>query len=301
MTGSYTGEFAALAVAFFWTITALAFEYASHKVGSLVVNILRIFIGFLFLSLFLWIKKGLFLPLDATSENWIWLTLSGIVGFFLGDLFLFKSYTIIGSRFAMLMMTTVPPITAFLGWMFLNEKLSLFNYFGMTITFSGIAMAIFSKGSDQPGFKLKLSAKGILFAFGGAMGQAGGLILSKRGMGQYDAFSATQIRLIAGFACFFVLISILGRWKHVFKALKDTRGLAGVTIGSFFGPFLGVSFSLLSIKHIETGIASTIMSIIPVLIIVPSVLLFRQKVTLPEIAGAIISIIGVSLFFIRWE
>ncbi|NJK85677.1 MAG: DMT family transporter [Bacteroidales bacterium] len=299
MLQNHAGELAALAVAFFWTITALAFESASMKVGSLVVNILRILLGFLFLSFFTLIKRDLFFPTDAGVENWIWLMLSGFVGFFLGDLFLFKSYTIIGSRFAMLIMTTVPPITAILGRVFLNERLSSIGLLGMTLTFIGIALAIFSRDGDRPGLKLKLAPKGILFAFGGAMGQAGGLVLSKHGMGDYDPFAATQIRLVAGFISFTLLISLLRRWKSVFVAITDRKGMTGITIGSFFGPFLGVSFSLLSIKYIETGIASTIMAMVPILIIAPSVILFKQKVTFIEIIGALISITGIALLFIK--
>ena len=39
---------------------------------------------------------------------------------------------------------------------------------------------------------------GSLLALGGAVGQAAGLVLSKKGMQDMDAFSATQIRIIAG-------------------------------------------------------------------------------------------------------
>lgn len=295
---NHLGETYALLVAIFWTITALAFENAAHKVGSLSVNIIRLVIGFTFLSILNFILRGYLLPTDATSENWIWLILSGLVGFVLGDLFLFKSFTIIGSRFSMLIMTLVPPITAFLGWIVLNEKLTLFNYFGMSLTFGGIAMAIFSRESKNEKIKLKLSPKGVLFAFGGAIGQASGLVLSKFGMKDYSPFAATQIRIIAGIVGFAVLITVLGRWSRVYNALSHRKGMTAITIGSFFGPFLGVSFSLLSIKYTETGISSTIMSIVPVLIIPAAIFLHKQKITVYEIIGSVLSVCGVALFFV---
>jgi drug/metabolite transporter (DMT)-like permease len=240
----------------------------------------------------------MFLPVDATVENWTWLTISGLVGFVFGDLFLFKSYTLIGSRFSMLIMTLVPPITALFGFIILNEKLTFMNYAGMMLTFTGIAMAIFSKGHNEK-LSLKLSPRGVLFAFGGALGQAIGLVLSKLGMKSYDPFASTQIRIIAGIAGFIVIVTLMGRWTRVGEALKNRKGMAGIITGSFFGPFLGVSFSLLAIKFTETGIASTIMSLVPILIIPPVYFLYKQKVTIIEIFGAIISVVGVSLFFIR--
>lgn len=295
---SHLGEFAALLTACFWTVTSLSFETASNKIGSVAVNILRLVIGLVFLSLFTLLHRGMILPLDASTENWFWLVLSGLVGFVFGDLFLFKAYTVIGSRFAMLIMTLVPPLTALFSFFILGERLTLFNYLGMTLTFSGIALAIFSRPGKGEKISLKLAPKGLLYAFGGALGQALGLVLSKLGLKSYDPFAATQIRIIAGIAGFTILITTLKRWPAVLRATSDKSAMIPTSVGAFFGPFLGVSFSLISIKFTEAGIASTIMALVPVLIIVPAVLLYKQKVTLPEIAGAIISVGGVALFFL---
>ena len=295
---NHLGEFAALLTAFFWTVTSLTFESASNKIGSVAVNILRLIIGFAFLSVFNLIRRGFVLPLDANIENWIWLSLSGLVGFVFGDLFLLKSYTMIGSRFSMLIMTLVPPITAFFSFIILGERLALFHYLGMTLTFSGIAMAIFSRSAKGEKLSLKLSPKGILYAFGGAVGQALGLVLSKFGMKNYDPFAATQIRIIAGIFGYILLVTIRARWGIVKNATNNKSGMMLTIIGAFFGPFLGVSFSLIAIKYTEAGIASTIMALVPVFIILPAVVLFKEKVTLPEILGAILSVGGVALFFL---
>ena len=291
------GEFAALLVAFFWTITALAFESASRRVGSLAVNLLRLIIGFIFLSIFVLFYRGMILPLDASGENWLWLTLSGLVGFVFGDLFLFKSYTIIGSRFAMLIMTLVPPVTAFFGWLIMGEKLKPMHYLGMALTFTGIAMAIFNRNGKGEKLSLKLAPSGILYAFGGAVGQALGLVLSKKGLTDYDPFAATQIRIITGIIGFAVLVTVMKRWNNIREALLNKAGMKTLSLGAFFGPFLGVSFSLVAVKFTEAGIASTIMALVPIFIIAPAVMLYKEKVTAAEITGAIISVAGVALFF----
>lgn len=295
---NHTGEFAALLTAVFWTITSLSFESASHRIGSLSVNILRLIIGFAFLSVYNLFHRGIAFPTDAGTHNWIWLTLSGFVGFVFGDLFLFKSYTIIGSRFSMLIMTLVPPITAFFSFFMLGERLTLFNYLGMSLTFAGIALAVLNRDGENDRLSLKLSPRGVLYALGGALGQALGLVLSKVGLQDYDPFAATQIRIIAGIAGFSVLIAFLGRWRNVVKATADRSGMLFTVLGSFFGPFLGVSLSLISVKYTEAGIAATIMALVPVFIILPAVVLYKQKVTWAEIAGAFLSVGGVALFFI---
>lgn len=296
---SHIGEFAALLTAVFWTVTSLSFEAASHKIGSVAVNILRLVIGLLFMCLFNLIRRGMIFPSDATTENWIWLSLSGLIGFVFGDLFLFKSYTVIGSRFSMLIMTLVPPITALISFFVLGERLTLFHYIGMTLTFSGIAMAIFSRSSKGEKISLKLAPRGILYAFGGAVGQAAGLVLSKFGMKDYDPFAATQIRIIAGMAGYIILVTLMARWTSVVIATRNKSGMKLTSLGAFFGPFLGVSFSLVAVKFTEAGIASTIMALVPVFILLPAVVLYKQKVTVMEILGAIVSVAGVALFFVK--
>jgi len=298
MIERHAGEFAALLVAFFWSITALSFESASKKVGSLPVNIIRLVIGFCFLSLLNLVLRGLVFPTDASLHNWVWLSVSGLIGFVLGDYFLFRSYTIIGSWFAMLIMTLAPPMAAIFGWILLNERLDLRSLAGIALTMLGIVVAMLRRDSTNRKMKVSKPLIGLLFAFGGALGQALGIVFSKYGMREYNPFAATQIRIITGIIGFMILITLLGKWKAVKDALRNRKAMIPITIGSFFGPFLGVSFSLLAVQHTNTGVASTIMAMVPIFIIPPSILLFKHRITLREMIGTAISLIGVTLFFL---
>ena len=255
MIHSHIGELAALLVAVFWTCSALAFESASKKVGSLPVNIIRLFVAFFFLCIFSFIVRGQFLPTDANAYQWFWLSLSGLVGFVMGDLFLFKAFTEIGSRMSMLMMTLAPPLTAFTGWLFLGEQITLWGIAGILLTVAGISIAIVSHNPEHERLRLNISVKGFLYGLGGATGQAFGLILSKKGMAGYNAYGATQIRIITGIVGFGILIILLKRLPQVWKALNHKSGMTGITIGAFFGPFMGVSLSLYSLKYTASGIA----------------------------------------------
>jgi len=295
---AHIGEFAALAVAIFWTITALAFESASRKVGSLTVNILRLSIAMVFISIYTWISRGHFLPADATGYNWLWLGLSGLIGLVLGDYFLFRSYPLIGSRFAMLIMTLAPPLAAIFGYFILGESLNILQMAGMIIVIFGITLAIFNKPVRGERLSIKLAPAGLLFAFIGAIGQGLGIVLSKYGMDGYDAFASTQIRIIAGIAGFTIIITLLRRWGNVATAMKNAPVMKALILGAFFGPFLGISFSLLSVKYTQAGIASTIMAIVPILILAPSAWIYKEKITVVEIAGAVLSVAGVAFFFI---
>lgn len=302
MNVNHTGELAALATAFCWTITALTFSSAARKLGSLQLNLIRLSIAFLFLGVFTLFAKGMFLPTDASPYTWVWMSLSGLVGIFLGDLSLFASYLYIPARIAMLIMALAPPIAAVAGYFFLNEILAPVSIVGMALTLLGIALVVLKRKNNDDGKRPTLtfshSVKGILLAFGGAAGQGLGIVISKHGIGDYHPFAATQIRIIAGIAGFSVLFTVLGRWADIPVALRNRSGMRDTAIGSFFGPFLGISFSMLAVQYTSSGVASTLMAIVPVLILVPAVFIYKEKIGWLEVLGAILSVAGVALLFL---
>ena len=302
VTHSYLGEIAALLTAVCWTVTAMAFESAGKRVGALSLNLIRLIIGLIFLSIFNLVIHQELIP-TATGYQWFWLILSGLVGFVLGDLFLFRAFIMIGARISMLIMSLVPPITALIGWITLGEILNGRELLGMGITITGIFLVMITRNQKEPEAPVKRGKMGPLvlgglFAFGGAVGQAAGLVLSKKGMQDMNAFSATQIRILAGMVGFLVVITLFRRWKRVGAAIRDLRAMKFMTLGSFTGPFLGVSLSLLAVQHTDTGIAATLMALVPVMIIPAAILIHRERIRILEVIGAIISVGGVALFFL---
>jgi drug/metabolite transporter (DMT)-like permease len=293
MFQSHIGEFAGLGVSVCWTLSALYFEKASIKIGSLSVNFIRLLMAIVFLGITTFFTRGMFFPTDASPYQWFWLGLSGFIGFFIGDMLLFKSYMVIGSRTSALIMSLAPMLTAIIGWFFLDEILSAKNIIAIVVSVAGIMLAISNRK-----MKLNIPLKGFLLAFGGALGQAVGLILSKKGMGQYDPVAATQIRALFGLLSFIILITLLRRWNKLGQAFTHTRAMKSVTVGAFFGPFVGVALGLFAIQKTQTGIASTLMALVPIFIIVPSAIMFNEKIRPQQVIGAIVSIAGATLFFI---
>jgi len=296
---NHSGELFAFLTAICWTITSLSFEAAGKRVGSLPVNLIRLVFAFFYLTLFSGITRGYPLPSDASSHNWLWLSLSGFVGFLLADLCLFRAFVIIGARISMLIMSLVPIFSAISGFLLINERIGLTEVTGMIVTIFGVIIVILKRKPNTNKISLAHSLEGILLALCAAICQASGLVLSKFGMGNYNSFSATQIRSITGIIGFAIIISLNHRWSRVTQAFKDIKAMKTIILGSVFGPFLGVSFSLLSVRYIETGVATTIIAIVPVLIIIPAILLFKEKVTVKEVIGAFIAILGIGILFLR--
>lgn len=307
----YLGEAISLGVAVSWTITALFAEVASKRLGSLQLNVVRMFLSLAMLGGTLWWFTGSFLPLYADASTWFWLSLSGFVGYLLGDYCLFNSYILIGSRFGQLFMTLAPPTAAIAAWMILGETLSVQALLGMLVTLTGISISVLNKGTSHK-LSLKLPLKGVLFGIGAGIGQGVGLVLSKVGMNHYEAsipfqqeavmgmlpFASTFMRAVTG-AVGFLLVMILQKKLHTLtRAVADGKGMGAAVGATITGPFIGVAFSLMAVQYTEAGIASTLMALTPILILWPSHFFFGQQVTFKEIIGACISVFGASLFFI---
>lgn len=292
------GELAALGAAGAWAVTALAIEGGARRIGSLTVNLVRLVFGFAFLSLAGLIVRGVALPVDATAHNWVWLAVSGLVGFTFGDLCLYRAYVVLGPRLSSLMMALVPPITALIGWVALGETLTRRDLLGMTLTIVGIGWAILERGRGSESGPLSVSLAGVALGFGGALGQAVGLILSKIGMAGYDVFAATQVRVLAGAVGYALLFFALSWWPNVRTGIRDGKALGFCALGAFFGPFLGVSLSLIAVRETVAGVAASIMALTPVLIIPLVIVLKKEKVGIGGFVGALVAVTGVALLFL---
>jgi drug/metabolite transporter (DMT)-like permease len=99
---SHAGELAALATACCWMASSLAFQGAGRRVGSLPVNLIRLIMALVPLGAYTWVTRGSVLPMDASPRAWMWLSLSGLVGFAVGDLCLFRAFVLVGARISML-------------------------------------------------------------------------------------------------------------------------------------------------------------------------------------------------------
>ncbi len=310
----FAGEIISLFVAVSWTATALFAEVASKRMGSLPLNTLRMTMSLILLSATLWLMMGTPWPRYADGSTWIWLALSGVVGYVIGDYCLMQGYIYIGSRFGQLFMTLSAPTAAVTGFLLLGERMRPLAILGMLITLSGITLSILSKNGNT--VKMDLPKKGIFFAAVAGICQGLGLVLSKIGLEHYHAainsvptsrhvdiyipFAATFIRASVGLIGFFLLLKVFNHdWKEKLRhAATDRKAMWCLLGATVFGPFIGVSASLLATMYTSTGIAQTLFALTPVLIIAPSAVFFHEKVTLREVLGALLSVAGVSLFFI---
>jgi drug/metabolite transporter (DMT)-like permease len=294
----HAGELAALGAALCWTATPLAFEAAGRRIGSLSVNLIRLVIALPLLAAVAWLLRGIALPVDADPRQWLLLSLSGLIGFTFGDLCLFRAFLELGPRLSTVVMASAPLFAVLFGRVLLAERVTAQQGLGILAIVAGVAWAVAERRAGARGGEGRFSWRGLALAGGGALGQAGGLVVSKLGMGDYHFVAATEIRVLAGALGFALLFVPLGHWPRTRAALADRRALVLCTIGAGLGPVVGVSLSLYAVQHAPAGVAASLMATTPIWILPVAVLFGYERVGVGGAFGALLAVGGVGLLFL---
>jgi len=293
---NYIGEIAALSAAMFWSVSSFVFTTVSIRIGSIQLNIDRMIMAVVLIFITMVIFN---IDRTITNSQIIWLSASGFVGLVIGDTFLFRTFKEIGPRVGMLVMSSNPAIAAFTAFLLLDERISLWGILGIIITLAGVSLVILDP--KKMGNKFPITAIGLFYGFIAAAGQGVGLVFAKMAYmdGEIHTFTATFVRIFSAIIILLPLAAVFRRYKNPFKlyaANKPTLGL--VFLGSIIGPYLGITLSFVAIIYTQVGIASTLMSTVPILMLPLSVLVYKEKLSLNAVIGAIIAFSGIAVLFL---
>jgi drug/metabolite transporter (DMT)-like permease len=295
----FAGEFAALGTALCWSIGSNFFAAAGRRLGSVVLNRLRITAACVPLGLALLATHGSPWPTWATPAQLGLLAVSGWIGFVFGDTYYFRSLVILGPGRAALMASTAPVFTALIGWPVLGERLGPLALLGMALTLAGVWWVL-ARRHDAPEHPEGSVAVGIVAGVLAAIGQAGGYVLSKLALRTgIDALSATMVRIVSAALAIWVLAAFERQVRHTLAGLGDRRGAAFMVAGAFFGPFLGVTLSLAALQFIEAGVAASITACYPILTMFIASRFHGEPLTRRAFAGAVVAVAGVVVLFLR--
>lgn len=292
------GQLCALVTAGCWTHNSIVYSFAGKRVGSRSVTHIRLWVAFpviIFVN-FLFTKE--LIPGGLPLPAMLYLLISGFIGFFLADLFIFRAFIDIGARETMVIMTLSPIFSAVISWFALDEHLSFFQVAGIVVTVLGVMLVTYVEGRDG-GSKNRNVKTGVLFAFLGALTQALAFILAKQGL-VYNVFPITGnvVRISGGFVGVVVYTVVAGRFAEDFRNMRDRKALLLISQGALVGPVLGMIMSLFAISLAPVGIATTIMQVSPILLLPVDRFIFKKRIPGGAVAGTILAVGGAALLFL---
>jgi len=287
-----------------WSVGTLVFLQASRRIHPSLLNKTRLALAVVASAALACSTAGMWpweLVTGATFVQWMWLGLSGFIGLSLGDYFGFTSLRILGARRQSIFGTVAPAAAMISGWALLDESVSYIGMLGMMISVGGVmwSMASVHERTEVHREGYGSFTKGVMFAIGGALCQGLGLVLAKLGLQaphapELSPFHATFMRMSAGFGAL-VVTDIVGRNAHsrMRDAFRDNLGVRYMLLGVLFGPVIGVTSSLIAAQHIPVGIAQTIFSLVPFVVMGITAVIYRERLRLQTIIGAVVAVIGV--------
>lgn len=294
------GEIAALGTTVIGSAAILTFTVMGRRIGPFTMSHFRLLFG----ASALWIAVTVFTgnPLlqGISASQWMFLSLSGITGFFLCDTLLFQSSVDIGPRTTILILNLYPFVGALLAWVFLGEVLSPKAWCGMIITLGAIIWILFEKKREILDTHRKHFLRGVLFAFGSAIFQAISFIVAKpalTGPDPVNSLQATFIRALFGAIAFWAVSLFSGQIPAVVKKAQDRKTMLIIAMTATGGLAFGTWLTMVAIQNTSIGIASTLMALSPLVMIPMTAVIHKEKITRRTIIGTLISCLGVVILF----
>ena len=297
---SYAGEFAALGTAVCFAGASNLFATAAVTMGPRVLNRLRITAAWGFLTVTMVFAHHALWPTWASAPATLALALSGVIGFIFGDTFQFRSIVILGPGRASLLASTAPLFTTALAWPLLQQRPGPLALLGMLLTLSGTAFVISAPAKLRGGHAEGGVGVGIASGLLGALGQAGGYILSKLALKTgLDPLSGTVIRAGCASMAVWIMTGAERQIAPTISALRVGRSTRFMLAGALLGPCLGVLLSLTSLHLIDAGVAASITAISPLFAMLIAARFHDERLTWRSLVGSAIAIAGVVVLFRR--
>lgn len=295
MSSWLLGQLAALAASLGFALGPTFFTLAGQRMGSRHTLRMRLLLStLLLLGTHRW-AQGSWNP-NLPAWAWWMLWLSGGVGLALADVFLFEAFVRIGPRLSMLVLTLVPVLSTLVAWFRYQERLTLAQLLAMMLVLGGVAWVIALGQPSQGVFRVDLW--GLSLALLGALLSTVSVVMAKEVFVQVPVHPvAANLLRMAGGMTWLWLWTLLHPQSLVDLARRlcgHPRLLAFLLLGSVSGPVVGMSLQMFAYQTIPLGLATTLTSLPPILLLPISRLVFRERFTWHAVAGTTVAVVGVT-------
>ena len=293
-------ELAALGAAICWAVTGILSQSAAQALGPFGFNRLRqamvaVMLGVIVLATGRW---------HGIEMDDLWrLSLSGVIGIFLGDTLLYVALIRLGPRRAGALFALNAPMAAVMGWLFLGEALSPLAAPGVALSTVGVAMAVLGRAGRSGGHRFEAVRGSVWIASGygllAAAGQALGSLIARPVMAQgFDPYAASLIRVSVAVACLILLMALPIRAVQPL-ARPTSRVILLSALSGLIAMVIGMTLLMFALQGGKVGIVSTLSALSPVLLLPVLWAMTGARPSATSWAGALIAVAGMALIFLR--
>jgi drug/metabolite transporter (DMT)-like permease len=290
------GYLFAIITAACWTQNSIIYTFVGKRIGSSTVTHIRLWIAFPAALIIHLIFTGHLLPVNFNVSSYLYIGSSGIFGFFIADLFIFKAFQHIGARKTMVIMTLSPIFSAIISWLVFKEILTLIQITGVLITITGVIIVIMVESRKT---NVKSNPRWIIFAISGALTQAIGMVLAKAGLSEgIHPISANVVRIGSGLVGLTIYTIIRKEFICDFRKMKDSKSLYLLIAAALVGPVFGMLLTLYAFTWAPVGIVTTLMQLTPIMLLPIDRFYLKKQIPTGAVWGTLVAVAGASLLFL---
>lgn len=305
----YLGETCALSAAVCWTGSSTAFAIASRAAGARAANQFRLVVAVPVLVLLAWSMTGSPWPEGLDARRWSYLVGSGLVGLTLGDIAFFHALATIGPRLSSVVFASWPGMTVVIEAA-CGRMPGTTVVLGVVATMVGVGMVLLRarEGTSwQPGLSARAWWIGMLGAFGGALGQAGGYALAGEAMAPGSdlpagvlPLHASVVRMAVGLLGLQAYLMLQREGRALVVVLQRPLALRAALFGAACGPVAGVWLSMIARRHAaDSGVAAALMSTTPIFMMPVAAWTYGARIGWLGALGTFVTVGGLCLCLIR--
>ena len=236
--------------------------------------------------------------------------ISGCIGFGLGDVSLFQAYPRLGSRLTILIVHCLAaPFAGLVEWLWLGTTLTVAQMLCGGVILSGVALALAPEHETHE--ERRQFGIGIFFAVLGAIGQGGGVVLSRKAYElcrladqPMDGVTAAYQRILGGVIISGLALLVVKRQfllaraeaiaapGEMSTAEKWRKSGKWIVFNALAGPTLGVSCYQWALKTTPSAVVLPIVALSPLVVMPFARWLEQEKPTPRSTLGAVIAVAG---------
>ncbi len=284
------GMGAALGSAASWAIGSILFKRIGETVTPFGMTLSKGAVSSLLLGAVLLVTGCGDLPGGALGL----LLLSGVLGIAVGDTLFFAALQDLGPIGLIVFFMAGQILTALMAILLLGEMPGSGEWTGIAVVLAGITMVLItqiSRDASQRPTRLR----GIMLGFFSMLAMSLSLIIAKQALASVSTMTATFIRMAAGTLGMLLFGLLTGRVREWLNPFSDMKMISVFALSVCVVTFGGFWLSLVAIKHVEIAIANALGAAEPLFVIPLAMLFLKERVTLMEIAGAVLTVFGVVL------
>ncbi|MFT4690380.1 MAG: EamA family transporter [Verrucomicrobiia bacterium] len=304
----------------FFAISAVSATRTAKLMGGNEANFWRLTLSTIFLAILAHsIGQGL------SGSAFHILIISGVIGFGIGDVALFQALPRLGSRLTvMLVHCLTAPLAVISEWWWMGTEMTAGEIICGVAILCGVAIALAPK--DHLHIPKATFWWGIHWAIWAAIGQAGGVVLSRKAYEitaaageSLDGITAAYQRIIAGtvvagFCLLFAKRTYLAAWinpdsdqdKTTMQSLSATakwkKSGGWLLLNALTGATLGVSCYQWALKVEKPGVVLPIVALAPLVVIPMALVMEKEKPSARSLAGGLVAVgAAVVLAWIKYK